>query len=324
MKKHILITGGAGFIGSHLAKRCLHAGYDVTIVDNLSTGEPANIPQGVNFIDADISSPEWLDPLKQKPVHAVLHLAAQSSGEVSDEHPDLDLKVNTLGTLLLLKWCLENHVNHFLYASSMAVYGNVEHNPVHEDVYCYPLSFYGISKYTSEQYIRHFSKKGLNTTCFRMFSVYGPGQNMKNMKQGMVSIFLAYLMNNEPVHVKGSKERFRDFIYIDDVVDAWLLALDNPKAFGKTYNLATGRKTLVGTLVDEEILAFGLNRKTYPVKYEGNTPADQFGLYADISRIRKDLNWEPQISLPEGLKKMVSWLKQTTQSHSTKQGSDTK
>jgi UDP-glucose 4-epimerase len=133
---------------------------------------------------------------------------------------------------------------------------------------------------------------------------------MKNMKQGMVSIFLAYLMKNEPIHVKGLKNRFRDFIFIDDVVDAWILALDNPKAFGKTYILATGIKTLVGTLVDTEISLFGFDRKTYPVKYEGNTPADQFGLYADVTRIRNDLNWEPQIQLYDGLYKMVSWLKQ--------------
>lgn len=322
MEKHILITGGAGFIGSHLAKRCIRSGYAVTILDDLTTGNQENIPNGADFIKADISCPDWQDALTKKPVHAIFHLAAQSSGEVSDEHPDLDLKVNTYGTLLLLKWCLKNHVNHFLYASSMAVYGNVEHNPVHEDFHCSPLSFYGFSKYTSEQYIRQFSAKGLNTTCFRMFSVYGPGQNMNNMKQGMVSIFLAYLLKRKPIHVKGSKERFRDFIYIDDVVNAWLLALNNPVTYGKTYNLATGKKTLIGTLVEEEIRSFGFDPLTYPVKYEGNTPADQFGLYADISRIRKDLNWEPQTTLSLGLENMVAWLRETMDSQHRNEGSD--
>ena len=138
----------------------------------------------------------------------------------------------------------------------------------------------------------------------------------------MVSIFLAYLLNHEPIHVKGSKERFRDFIYIDDVVDAWLLALNNPVTFGKTYNLATGKKTPVGTLVEEEIRSFGLDPRTYPIKYEGNTPADQFGLYADISRIRKDLNWQPQTTLSKGLENMVAWLRQTMDSQCRKQGSD--
>ena len=130
------------------------------------------------------------------------------------------------------------------------------------------------------------------------------------MKQGMVSIFLAYLMKNEKIWVKGSKDRFRDFIYIDDVVGAWCSSLENEKTFGKTYNLATGRKTCVGDLVRKEISLYGLNPKTYPVKFEGSTPADQFGLYADISQIQRDLKWKPQISLDEGLKRMISWIKE--------------
>jgi len=309
MKQHILITGGAGFIGSHLAKRCLDSGFEVTIIDDLSSGSRKNIPPKAHFIDADISDIRWQDQLLGSPVTIVLHLAAQSSGEVSDQHPELDLKVNSYGTLLLLMWCQKNNIRHFIYASSMAVYGNADLNPVSEDTVLNPLSFYGISKETSERYIQRFFDKGLNTTVFRMFSVYGPGQNMENMKQGMVSIFLAYLRNNEPVHVKGSKERFRDFIFIDDVIDAWMLALNNPVVYGKTYNLGTGKKTLVETLIREEILAFGHNPDEYPVRYEGVTPADQFGLYSDIRKITSDLNWHPRISIRQGLETMVKWLK---------------
>lgn len=320
MKQHILITGGAGFIGSHLAKRCLDSGFEVTIIDDLSSGSRKNIPPKAHFIDADISDLRWQDQLLGSPVTIVLHLAAQSSGEVSDQHPELDLKVNSYGTLLLLMWCQKNNIRHFIYASSMAVYGNADQNPVSEDTVLNPLSFYGISKETSERYIRRFFNKGLNTTVFRMFSVYGPGQNMENMKQGMVSIFLAYLLNNEPVHVKGSKERFRDFIFIDDVTDAWMLALNNPVVYGKTYNLGTGKKTLVETLVREEILAFGHNPDEYPVRYEGVTPADQFGLYSDIGKITSDLNWHPRFSLRQGLETMVKWLKTENTVDGKKQG----
>ncbi|OPY36119.1 MAG: ADP-L-glycero-D-mannoheptose-6-epimerase [Methanoregula sp. PtaU1.Bin051] len=310
MKKRILITGGAGFIGSHLARRCIADGHLVTVLDNLTTGFATNIPGGCNVINADIADPETLSLLPSEGFDVIMHLAAQSSGEVSQENPDLDLKVNTLATLMLLKWSMQNQVKRFLYASSMAVYGNPERLPVRETDPCLPLSFYGISKVASEHYIRHYASEGLDTTVFRMFSVYGPGQNMENLKQGMVSIFLAYLSKNEEILVKGDRNRFRDYIYIDDVVDAWCSSVDNPASFKKTYNLATGKKTCVHELVDAEIRLFGRDRDTYPVRYHGSTPSDQFGLYADISAIRRDLDWSPKIDLEEGLKRMIAWVKE--------------
>ena len=309
MKKKVLITGGAGFIGSHIAKRLQETGYEVIVIDNLITGNTNNIPKGVKFIEGDISKQKVISSLPHKDIFAVLHLAAQSSGEISQEKPDFDLKVNTLGTLLLLKWCREHDVPRFIYASSMAVYGDTLHNPVSENITCNPLSFYGISKLSSEHYIQHFTREGLATTCFRMFSVYGPGQNMTNMKQGMASIFLAFLLKGEEIWVKGSKDRFRDFIYIDDVVDVWCSSLKNEKTYGKIYNLATGKKTFVRELVEKEVKYFGFDPETYPVKYEGSTPADQFGLYADISALKQDLNWGPGVSLDNGLKNMISWVK---------------
>ncbi|MGE5832790.1 MAG: NAD-dependent epimerase/dehydratase family protein, partial [Methanomicrobiales archaeon] len=256
-KRHLLVTGGAGFIGSHLARRCLSLGHEVTVIDNLATGQRGNVPPGAAFIEGDISDEATLDRIPPGRIDAVLHLAAQSSGEISDERPDLDLRVNTLGTLLLLSFCRRRGIPRFLYASSMAVYGDPPRNPVSEEVPCHPLSFYGISKRASELYIDHFGRAGLATTCFRMFSVYGPGQDLSNLKQGMVSIFLAYLLEGKPIHVKGSGDRFRDFVYIDDVVEAWIRALDQPATYGKVYNLATGVRTLVRELVREEIRAFG-------------------------------------------------------------------
>jgi UDP-glucose 4-epimerase len=308
-RRHLLVTGGAGFIGSHLARRCLALGYDVTVIDNLATGKRGNVPPGAAFIEGDISDGEVLSRIPPRRIDAVLHLAAQSSGEVSDEHPDLDLRVNTLGTLLLLTFCKKRGIPRFLYASSMAVYGDPPCNPVSEEEPCRPLSCYGISKRASELYIGHFAREGLATTCFRMFSVYGPGQDLGNLKQGMVSIFLAYLLEGKPVHVKGSGDRFRDFIYIDDVVEAWVRALDSPATFGKVYNLATGEKTLVRDLVRAEILALGLDPGRYPVNYGGSTPADQFGLYADISKLRRDLGWKPVITLSAGIGRKVAWAR---------------
>lgn len=309
MSKHILITGGAGFIGSHLAKRCLQSGFEVTVIDNLSTGCIENLPKGVRFIEMDISNKKDYEKIFIYKFDAIFHLAAQSSGEISNECPDLDLEVNTLGTLLLLNFCKKQNISRFIYASSMAVYGDVENNPVSEATPCSPLSFYGITKLASEHYIQHYNNEGIDTTCFRMFSVYGPGQNLKNMKQGMVSIFLSYLLGNNEIWVKGSGERYRDFIFIDDVVDAWIIALSCRSTYGKIYNLATGVKTTVKELVEKEVMAFGHDPYKYPVRYEGNTPFDQFGLYADISCFKTDTGWKPTVSLNDGLEKMVGWAK---------------
>lgn len=309
MFKNLLITGGAGFIGSNIAKKCLELGYNVTIVDNLSTGFLDNIPINAHFIEMDISNQDEYSKLSSIKIDAILHLAAQSSGEVSHENPINDCKINTLSTLLLLDFCKKNNIKRFIYASSMAIYGNTKENPVSENTKCNPLSFYGISKLSSENYIDHYSRYGLLTTSFRMFSVYGPGQNMQNMKQGMASIFMSYLKNNEKIWVKGNKDRFRDFVYIDDVVDAWINALENPSSFGKTYNLGTGVKTTVEKLLETEISSFGYNNTLYPVKYEGSTPDDQFGLYADVSRIKNDLKWVPKVDLDKGIEMMTKWVK---------------
>lgn len=308
-RKDIIVTGGAGFIGSHLARRLLAEGYRVWVVDDLSTGFESNIPAGAEFVEMDISDSKSYGRMPSGNICALLHLAAQTSGEISYEKPELDLTTNAMGTLLLLNWCLENSVPRFVYASSMAVYGDVATLPVSETETCQPLSFYGISKLTAEDCIRNFSQRGLKTTIFRIFSTYGPGQDLNNLKQGMVSIYLSFLLKEQPILVKGSRERFRDYIYIDDVVDAWMVAMDDEKTFGKTYNLGTGRKTLVLDLIEEEIRAFGSDPNSYPVIDAEPTPADQFGLYADISQVKSDLNWFPKVSLSEGLGKMIEWAK---------------
>lgn len=303
----ILITGGAGFIGSHLSRWCIDRGYKVIVVDNCSTGDVKNIHPDAIFFRSDITDPDLYEKLSEFSIQSVFHLAAQSSGEVSHNNPVEDIRINTLGTVQILEFCKKNRIERFLYASSMAIYGNPEYNPVNESNYPNPESFYGLSKLCSEQYIQHYYYSGIKTTIFRMFSVYGPGQNLLNLKQGMVSIFLAYLLNNEPLLIKGSLERFRDFIYIDDICSAWIEALDNEASYGKTYNLGTGIKTRVDELVSSLFSVMDLDPNTYTVKICGNTPDDQFGLFADIDCISKDLKWKPVNTLSMGLEKMVKW-----------------
>jgi len=302
-----LVTGGAGFIGSHLARRLLKEGWKVRIVDNLSTGFKSNIPAQAEFTLLDLSEDNFIDYLPKDRFDAVFHLAAQSSGEVSFDDPKYDFKTNCLSTLMLLEWCSKQNIKRFIYTSSMSIYGDQQVQPVIETARHSPKSFYGAGKFASEAYLEIYSKLGINTTALRLFNVYGPGQNMENLRQGMVSIYMAYILRNEEILVKGSAERYRDFIYIDDVVEAYMNCLDNPAAFGKAYNIAFGEKIQVRSLLKAELEAFGKNHLTYPVKYSDSTPGDTFGIFADISAVKNDIGWQPEVCLREGLKRMSEW-----------------
>lgn len=191
----------------------------------------------------------------------------------------------------------------------MAVYGLTGRHRISESNLLDPYSFYGISKQAGEQYVRHYQRQGMDATIFRMFNVYGPGQNLANLKQGMVSIYLAFLAMGQPILVRGSMKRFRDFIYIDDVVDAWLCALDDPRSYGRVYNLGTGKKTTVGKLIEGLMWAWGFDPETYSVEVGDGTLADQFGIYADITRLTTDLGWLPRTPLAKGLQRTVNWAK---------------
>lgn len=305
-----LVTGGAGFIGSHLSKRLLSEGWKVYIVDNLSTGVESNIPKGSEFIFLDLSRDDFIQELPGDTINVVFHLAAQSSGEISFEDPEYDLRTNVLSTLFLLKWCEKKGIRRFVYTSSMSIYGDQEHCAVKECAVSRPKSFYGVGKLASEEYLSIYHKtRGLETTAYRLFNVYGPGQNMENLKQGMVSIYLAYLHQKKDILVKGSPARFRDFIYIDDVVECLMATLDNRNSFGRVYNVGTGKGTSVADLVRKLLIAYGEDPDYYPIRVTKGTPGDQFGIYADITRIQNETGWSPAVALAEGLRKMIEWVR---------------
>ena len=306
--KKALVTGGAGFIGSHLAGRLIREGWSVSIIDNLSTGFKENVPVGAEFTLLDISKEDFIDKLSKVKYDAVFHLAAQSSGEISFDDPLYDLNTNCRSTVALLDWCLKNGIKRFVYTSSMSIYGDQDLQPVREDAKPRPKSFYGVGKMASEDYVNIYSKIGINTTSLRLFNVYGPGQNMANMRQGMVSIYMAQIAKGEEVLVKGSGDRYRDLIYIDDVIDAYMSCIDNQKTFGNVYNVGTGIKTTVKDLLRAELIAFGQDPSRYPVTFSGSTAGDTFGIFADIKAIRNDFRWEPKVSLGDGLGRMARWV----------------
>lgn len=303
-----LVTGGAGFIGSHLARRLLEEGWSVSIVDNLSSGFLHNVPKGADFHWLDLTDEDAVFELPKRSVDVVFHLASHVGQELSFERPLFDLKANAFSTMILLKWCLEHQVKQLLFASSMNVYGNPPELPVTEDTPVQPPSPYAVGKIASEYLCQIYQSFGVNTTSLRLFNVYGPLQDMQNMKQGMVSIFMSYVARNDPILVRGSKDRFRDFISVHDVVDAFYRCLDE-RAYNKVYNVSTGRKTHVWELLDKIVTAFGYEPEKYPITFGEPTPRDQFGIYGDSSLLQKELGWQSRVSLDVGLAEMAQWVK---------------
>ena len=204
-----LVTGGAGFIGSAIAKRLCGNGHDVVIIDDLSTGYEDNVPGRCRFVRADVADPNTYDEIANDSFDAILHLAGQSSGEISFEDPVRDICSNTISTVLLLRYALKTKCSRFLFASTMSVYGEGSDNAVSEQSICSPRSFYGVSKLASERYLNLYEMQGIQSTAFRLFNVYGPGQNLSNLKQGMVSIYLAQVLKNGHVHVKGAQKKMK-------------------------------------------------------------------------------------------------------------------
>lgn len=309
--KRILVTGVAGFIGSAVARRLLSEGYEVVGVDNLSTGFLSNVPECAYFIKGNIHDINCIEKLYSWNFETVYHIAGQSSGEISFSDPLYDLKTNVQSTLLLLDLARRMNCKAFVYASSMSVYGEpADANiAVTEDSATLPKSFYAIGKLASENYMRIYSENyGLNCTALRLFNVYGPGQNMENLKQGMVSIFLSYALKGKTIIVKGSGDRFRDQVYVDDVSEAFLLAATKLRRFERSfqvYNISTGEKTTVDNVLDE-IKKNGFNNV---VEFVEGTPGDQLGIFGNSSKFREDTGWLPTRNFSDGFREMVEYFR---------------
>ncbi|MDB4127663.1 GDP-mannose 4,6-dehydratase [bacterium] len=299
----ILITGGAGFIGSRLALRLAHDN-EIVIVDNLTTGTIENIPDHCTFIEGDVGEESTYEKLKPYQFEAIYHIAGQSSGEISYDDPVYDLNTNTKSTLLLLDFASSCGCGNFIYMSSMSVYGDNHDSPAKENDEKNPKSFYGVGKLASEHYLRINEDTQMKKTVLRLCNTYGPGQNMNNLRQGMVSIFIKQAVDEESILVKGSADRFRDFIHIDDVLNVLEKLLFDASEGFEIFNLTGGIKRTVGDLVRVIV-------DTAPGKiitnYEGSTPGDQHGICGDNSKIKSKLAWSPKINFEEGISSMVKW-----------------
>jgi UDP-glucose 4-epimerase len=307
-----LVTGGAGFIGSHITDRLIERGDRVVIIDNESTGFRENVNPEAIYIRGDITNIGDLRRAFSHNIDVVFHIAGQASTIRSFDDPDDDLRVNVNGTINVLKMCLEHRVPRLLYASSMTVYGHPTTIPTPELEPCKPISYYGITKYAAERYVHATAERvdldfDFHVTSFRMFNVYGERQSLENPYQGVVSIFIANILNGEPIIIHGDGEQSRDFVHIQDVVDAWMAALDNQAAYGQVFNLGTGIHRSINELVDVTLAAFGHSRESYPVKYAPLRPGDQRHMTADITKVANMLGWQPKVDFTIGMKRTIQW-----------------
>jgi UDP-glucose 4-epimerase len=299
----VLVTGGAGFIGSRVAKSLIADGHDVLVVDDLSTGKRSNIPAGAAFMELDLSRDDGVARLPDASWAGILHLAGQSSGKRSFDDPLRDFDANARSTVLLARWANEHDVPVLVHASSMGVYGLGAREPMSEEMLAEPISYYGASKLAAEQALTVAAKTGLRTCSLRMFNVYGAGQDLENLDQGMVSIYLAYVLRGKTVVVRGSLDRVRDLVHVDDVVAAWKLALARPVP--GAVNVGSGTGTRVDELLKQIFRACGV-QDDYPVVEHPGTPGDAHTTVADIARARRLLGWTPQVALEDGLREFVA------------------
>ena len=306
----IIITGGLGFLGSKLAQRLSCKGYEIIIIDkkNIKNKKLFNKLENVKiYSGVDISLSKSIEKIKINKPNIILHCAGQPSAARSFQIPNEDLSINILGTLNIINWAKKNNTQKIIYASTFNVYKE-DINNIHlkENFSCEPKSLYAVSKLSAENYIKVYCNfLNIKWNIVRMFNIYGPGQDPNNKYLGMINIFLNMAKKNGKIIVKGSVDRFRDFVFIEDVLDAWQLIIRDKKYFNNIYNIGSGKKTSIKNLLKEIFLV--INKKTI-IKVEKGTPGDFLGCYANIDKIKNHLGYSPKYNLTQGLMIFNRWL----------------
>jgi len=312
----VLVTGGAGFIGSHIAEKLIARGDRVVVLDDLSNGRREHVPEGCVFVEGDVRRKEDIIRAFEAGdggrVDAVCHLAGQASTFRSFDEPSWDMEVNGLGTARMLEAAAQAGTPTFLFASSMTAYGRPPGLPVTEEMVCDPISYYGVTKLAAERAVVVTARDAptpIRAAAFRMFNVYGERQSLTNPYQGVLGIFLGNVLRGEAIEIHGDGEQSRDFVYVGDVADAWLLALDNPPENPLVVNIGTGTRISINDLWHRAVRACGEDPNTWPCRRTSGRPGDQRHMQADISRARSALGWNPGTSLDEGITRTADWAR---------------
>jgi UDP-glucose 4-epimerase len=312
MKGRVLVTGGAGFIGSHIAEAYLREGWEVVVLDDLSRGHQANVPKGVKFIKADIRSPEARDTLATGRFDVLNHHAAQIDVRVSVDQPAFDSHINVVGLVNLLEGAGAGGVKRVVFASSGGVvYGDPEVIPTPETAPKLPISPYGVSKLAGEYYLRALAAlRGFEGVAMRYANVFGPRQDPKS-EAGVVSIFVSRLLAGQPLTVFGDGRQTRDYVFVKDVARANVLASSVPVAHegdldAAAFNIATSRQRSVLELAASVGEVMGQKPR---LEFSEPRPGELFRSALDVSKARKVLGWVPEHQFEDGLRELVDWFK---------------
>ena len=303
----ILVTGGAGFIGSHLVDALIKKKHRVFVIDNLSTGFKKNINPKAKFYKADLTNHKKIEKIiKKEKSDVIFHLAAQMDVRKSVEDPIFDAEINIMASFNLIKTAQENNLKKFIFASTGgAIYGDTKNRPTPETEKEWSLSPYGIAKLAIDKFLNYYQEiHGLNFVSLRYANVYGPRQNPYG-EAGVVAIFMNRMFKNKQPVINGNGKQTRDYVYVDDVVEANLLALKNFKKTG-IYNVGTGKEKSVNELFRE------INKHFRNKFKEFHGPAkigEQKTSCLSYAKIKKDLGWKPKVNLKEGIKNTFEWFK---------------
>ncbi|WP_191566700.1 NAD-dependent epimerase/dehydratase family protein [Metabacillus idriensis] len=300
----VLVTGGAGFIGSNLVEEYVKRNHQVIVVDNLSTGKKMYLPEGITFYEADITADEFLRIVAEEKPDVINHHAAQIDVQTSIKEPVLDAKINILGTINVLEACRQNPGTRLVYASSAAVYGTPDYLPVDEKHAIAPLSTYGISKHTPEHYIQAYSGLyGIPYTILRYANVYGKHQDPKG-EGGVISILVDCAVSGKDFTIFGDGDQTRDFIHVEDLVTANMAATD--QSYNDIVNISTNVQLDLNQTVDifQEVTGTKLT-----VHYGEERKGDIKHSYLENSKAKQLMGWEPKVSVQEGLLKTYQFYK---------------
>ena len=302
----ILLTGGAGFVGSNVYKFLSEKKHDITVMDNMKTGFTSNLPKNVKLINIDCSDENILNI--NETFDCIIHIAGQASKEGSFDDVFYDLNANTKSTLVLLEFAKKIKCSRFIFISTVCVYGGTYNPGIYNENSAIKYdTFYSIHKHTSEKYLDLYKKYyNIDYTIFRLFTCYGPGQDLSNLKKGMVGIYLSQFLNNkDSIIVKGSLERYRDFIYVSDVAKIIEQSLENEKFYNNIFNLGSGKKTSIKELLEIMKKEGNFNHN---IVIEDRIIGDMVGCVSDNSKLKTILGNNFKFTeLKDGIHEMINY-----------------
>ena len=304
-KKKILVTGGAGFIGSNLVDELIKKNYKVVVVDDLSFGKRKYVNKKAKFYKLSIENKKLKEVFRKEKPQIVFHLAAQKDVRKSVADPIFDAQINILGSLNLLENCLKYKVKKFIFTSSGgAIYGDTKKVPTPEDHPEWPISPYAVAKLTIDKYLHFYHQVyGLKYVSLRLANIYGPRQDAEG-EAGVVAIFINKLLKGKRPIINGDGKQTRDYVYVDDVVRACLLSFKN-KITG-IYNIGTSKETSVNQLFRKLIK---IDKFKIKEKYGPAMPGEQMRSNLSYKKAQKEMGWQSRINLDEGLKKTIEWFR---------------